>query len=61
MSKYVCNDTKIVSIGDDTGINIPEPIASIKFDAIYAGTYIVDVQQDGSYLITFVGETYKYK
>ena len=58
MAEYINNDIKIVSIGDNVGIDIPGPIASINFDALYAGTYVVDVKQDGSYLATFVGSTY---
>jgi hypothetical protein len=61
MAEYVNNNIKIIGIGDNVGIDIPEPIASIKFDAHYAGTYIVDVKQDGSYFATFVGTTYKNK
>lgn len=55
MAEYVNNNIKIIGIGDNVGIDIPEPIASINFDAPYAGTYVVDVKQDGSYLATFVG------
>lgn len=55
MAEYINSDIKVVGIGDKVEINIPEPIASINFDALYAGTYVVDVKQDGSYLATFVG------
>ena len=55
MAEYINNDVKVVSIGDDVGIDIPKPITSINFDAYHVGTYIVDVKQDGSYLATFVG------
>lgn len=55
MAEYVNSNIKIIGIGDDVGIEIPKPIASINFDALHAGTYVVDVKQDGSYLATFVG------
>ena len=58
MAEYVNSNIKIIGIGDDVGIEIPKPIASINFDARYAGTYVVDVKQDGSYLVTFVGTMY---
>lgn len=61
MAEYINNDIKIVSIGDDVGIDIPKPITSINFDAYYAGTYVVNVKQDGSYSATFVGTTYENK
>ena len=59
MAEYVNNNIKIIGIGDNVGIEIPEPIASINFNALYAGTYVVDVKQDGSYLVTFVGTMYE--
>lgn len=59
MAEYINSDVKVVGIGDNVEIDIPEPIASINFDAYHVGTYIVDVKQDGSYLATFVGTTYK--
>ena len=61
MVEYVNNNIKIIGIGDNVGIDIPEPIASINFDAYHVGTYIVDVKQDGSYFATYVGTTYEYK
>ena len=61
MAEYINSDIKVVGIGDNVEIDIPKPIASINFDARYVGTYVVDVKQDGSYLITFVGTTYEYK
>ena len=61
MAEYINSDVKAVSFDDNLGIDIPEPIASINFDAPYAGTYVVDVKQDGSYSATFVGTTYENK
>lgn len=61
MAEYVNNDIKIIGIGDNVGIDIPKPIASIKFDALHAGTYVVEVTQDGSYSATFVGTMYENK
>lgn len=58
MAEYINSDIKVVGIGDKVEINIPEPIASINFDALYAGTYVVDVKQDGSYSAVFVGPMY---
>ena len=58
MAEYVNNNIKIIGIGDNVEIDIPEPIASINFDAHYAGTYVVDVKQDGSYSAVFVGSMY---
>ena len=58
MAEYVNNNIKIIGIGDNVGIDIPEPITSINFDAPYAGTYVVDVKHGGSYSATFVGTTY---
>lgn len=61
MTEYINCDIKAVGIGDNVGIDIPEPIASINFDAYHVGTYIVDVKQDGSYFATFVGTMYENK
>lgn len=61
MAEYINNDIKIVSIGDDVGIDIPKPIALINFDAYHVGTYVVNVKQDGSYSATFVGTMYENK
>lgn len=61
MAEYINSDVKVVGFCDNIGIDIPEPIASINFDARYAGTYVVDVKQDGSYSATFVGTMYEYK
>ena len=61
MAEYINNDFKVVSIGDDIGIDIPKPITSINFDAYHVGTYVVDVKHDGSYYATFVGKTYEVK
>ena len=58
MAEYVNNEIKIIGIGDNVGIDIPKPIASINFDAYHAGTYVVNVKQDGSYLAIFVGVMY---
>ena len=59
MNEYVNNNIKIIGIGDNVDIDIPKPIASINFDAYHVGTYVVDVKQDGYYLVTFVGTMYE--
>ena len=59
MAEYVNDKIKIIGIGDNVGIDIPKPIASINFDARYAGTYVVDVKQDGSYSAVFVGSMHE--
>ena len=51
MAEYVNNRIKIIGIGDIAEMDIPKPIASINFDAFVAGTYMVNVDQDGSYQI----------
>lgn len=61
MAEYINNDVKVVGFGYNVGIDIPKPIASINFDAYCVGTYIVDVEQDGSYSATFVGTMYENK
>ena len=61
MAEYINGDVKVVGIGDNIEIDIPEPIASINFDALHAGTYVVDVKQDGSYSAVFVGSMYGSK
>ena len=61
MAEYVNDNIKIIGIGDNIGIDIPKTIASINFDAHCAGTYVVNVKQDGSYLVTFVGTMYENK
>jgi len=58
MAEYINSDVKAVGVGDNIGIDIPKPVASINFDALHAGTYVVDVKQDGSYSATFVGSMY---
>lgn len=59
MAEYINSDVKAVGFGDNVEIDIPEPIASINFDAYHVGTYIVNVKQDGSYSATFVGSMYR--
>ena len=59
MAEYVNSNIKTIDIGDNTEIDIPEPIVSINFDARHAGTYVVNVKQDGSYFVTFVGTMYE--
>lgn len=61
MAEYINSGVKAFGFGDIIGIGIPKLIASINFDARYAGIYVVDVKQDGSYSVTFVGTTYEYK
>lgn len=61
MAEYVNNEIKIIGIGDNVGIDIPKSIASINFNALHAGTYVVNVKQDGSYSATFVGTMYENK
>lgn len=61
MAEYINSDVKAVGFVDNIDIDIPEPIASISFDSRYAGTYMVDVKQDGSYSATFVGTMYENK
>lgn len=61
MAEYINNNVKVVSIGDNLGIDIPKPITSINFDAYHVGTYVVNVKQDGSYSATFVGTMYEVK
>ncbi len=61
MAEYINSDVKVVGFGDNIGIDIPKPIASVNFDAYHVGTYIVDVKQDGSYSATFVGTMYEVK
>ena len=56
--EYINSDIKVVGIGDNVEIDIPEPIASINFDAYHTGTYVVNVKQDGSYSVVFVGSMY---
>jgi hypothetical protein len=58
MAEYINNDVKAVGVGDNVEIDIPKPIASINFDARHVGTYVVDVKQDGSYSVVFVGPMY---
>jgi len=59
MAEYINSDVKAVGVGDNIGIDIPKPVASINFDAYHAGTYVVDVKQDGSYSAVFVGSMYR--
>ena len=61
MAEYINSDVKAVGFGDNLGIDIPKPITSINFDAYHAGTYVVNVKQDGSYSATFVGTMYEVK
>ena len=61
MAEYINGCVKAVGFGDNVGIDIPKPMTSINFDAYHVGTYIVDVKQDGSYLVTFVGSMYENK
>lgn len=60
MGKYIYNDIQAVKQAVENGnvtISIQKTIASIKFDAVFPGTYVVDVKQDGSYSINYNDKT----
>lgn len=39
MSEFVYSGEKVVKKGEDIGITIPKPVASISFNALDVGTY----------------------
>lgn len=57
MAKYIYNGEKLVNIGDTLDLYIPPIIAAVKFDARHSGKYIVNVQDNGNYLVEYVDLT----
>ena len=54
--KFINSGIKSIKPGEDTGIMLPPPIATVKFDVRIPGRFIVDVKCDGSW--TCVRERY---
>lgn len=56
MAEYINNEIKYVMPGEDVGINLSSPIATVEFDVYIPGRFIIDVKEDGSW--TRVREQY---
>lgn len=56
MAEYINNEIKYVMSGEDVGINLSSPIATVEFDVYIPGRFIIDVKEDGSW--TRVREQY---
>ena len=54
MAKYIYNDEKLVNIGDTLDLYIPPIIATVKFDARHSGEYVVNVYNNGNYLVEYI-------
>ena len=37
--------------GEDVGINLSSPIATVEFDVYIPGRFIIDVKEDGSWVV----------
>lgn len=44
-------DARSIKLGEIVGIALPKPIATVMFDVRFPGTYRVDVQEDGSWIM----------
>lgn len=56
MAEYINNEIKYVMPGEDVGVNLSSPIATVEFDVYIPGRFIIDVKEDGSW--TRVREQY---
>ena len=51
MAEYINNEIKYVMPGEDVGINLSSPIATVEFDVYIPGRFIIDVKEDGSWVV----------
>lgn len=56
MAEFINSEIKYVALGEETNITLPSPIATVKFDVMIPGRFIVDVKGDGSW--TMIREQY---
>lgn len=56
MAEFINSEIKSIKPEEDTGIMLPPPIATVKFDVMIPGRFIIDVNEDGSW--TCVRERY---
>ena len=49
MAEFINSEIKYINSKEDTGITLPPPIATVKFDVWIPGRFIVDVKGDGSW------------
>ena len=50
-------ENKIVDVGENANIQVPEVIANVKFDARRAGVYFVRVYENGDWRAEFKADT----
>ena len=56
MAEFINSEIKYVALGEATGVTLPPPIATVKFDVRIPGRFTIDVNEDGSW--TYVRERY---
>lgn len=56
MAEFINSEIKYVALGEVTGVTLPPPIATVKFDVRIPGRFTIDVNEDGSW--TYVRERY---
>lgn len=49
MAEFINSEIKYIKPEEDTGITLPPPIATVKFDVWIPGRFMVDVKSDGSW------------
>ena len=49
MAEFINSEIKYIKPEEETGITLPPPIATVKFDVRIPGRFIVDVKGDGSW------------
>ena len=53
MAEYIQSEMKVVKLGEEVGIKMPEVKATVKFDVCYIpSTYIVEIDGDGNWVAT---------
>lgn len=56
MAEFKHVEEKLVKVGEKLDIEIPKTIATVKFDALHAGTYIVNVHENGNWCAEYFGK-----
>ena len=50
MAEFINSEIKYIKPEEDTGITLPPPIATVKFDVMIPGRFTIDVNKDGSWV-----------
>ena len=51
MAEFINSEIKYIKPEEYTGITLPSPIATVKFDVMIPGRFTIDVNKDGSWVV----------